>query len=179
MYVIDEHLDQKRPLDNVYYFVDKISSCERHAQAFSLILNKLHKMNSRSSDLIRIRPDIKSSQINDLMSDEERFQNETLRPILKMQNDLFVLVFKNYIRKHKNVFLDLSFDQKSTYIENAIQKDIKFRNSLKGIVIGMFSLEEYQRYILNSSALNKRMMNMLIERLKDQMQLFSEESMAS
>lgn len=136
-------------------------------------------MKSRSSDLIRIRPDIKSSQINDLMSDEERFQNETLRPILKMQNDLFVLVFKNYIRKHKNVFLDLSFDRKSTYIENAIQKDIKFRNSLKGIVIGMFSLDEYQRYIQNSSALNKRMMNMLIERLKDQMQLFTEESMAS
>jgi len=136
-------------------------------------------MNSRSSDLIRIRPDIKSAQINDLMSDEERFQNETTRPILKMQNDLFVLVFKNYILKHKNVFLDLSFDRKSTYIENAIQKDIKFRNSLKGMVIGMFSLEEYQRYILNSSALNKRMMNMLIERLKDQMQLFSEESMVS
>jgi hypothetical protein len=136
-------------------------------------------MNSRSSDLIRIRPDIKSAQINDLMSDEERFQNETIRPILKMQNDLFVLVFKNYILKHKNVFLDLSFDRKSTYIENAIQKDIKFRNSLKGMVIGMFSLEEYQRYILNSSALNKRMMNMLIERLKDQMQLFSEESMVS
>lgn len=136
-------------------------------------------MNSRSSDLIRIRPDIKSAQINDLMSDEERFQNETIRPILKMQNDLFVLVFKNYILKHKNVFLDLSFDRKSTYIENAIQKDIKFRNSLKGMVIGMFSLEEYQRYILNSSALNKRMMNMLIERLKDQMQLFSEESIVS
>jgi hypothetical protein len=113
------------------------------------------------------------------MSDEERFQNETIRPILKMQNDLFVLVFKNYILKHKNVFLDLSFDRKSTYIENAIQKDIKFRNSLKGMVIGMFSLEEYQRYILNSSALNKRMMNMLMERLKDQMQLFSEESIVS
>lgn len=136
-------------------------------------------MNSRSSDLIRIRPDIKSAQINDLMSDEERFQNETIRPILKMQNDLFVLVFKNYILKHKNVFLDLSFDRKSTYIENAIQKDIKFRNSLKGMVIGMFSLEEYQRYILNSSALNKRMMNMLMERLKDQMQLFSVESIVS
>ncbi|PQJ15032.1 glyoxalase [Aureicoccus marinus] len=136
-------------------------------------------MNSRSSDLIRIRPDIKSAQINDLMSDEERFQNETIRPILKMQNDLFVLVFKNYILKHKNVFLDLSFDRKSTYIENAIQKDIKFRNSLKGMVIGMFSLEEYQRYILNSSALNKRMMNMLMERLKDQMQLFSEETIVS
>jgi len=136
-------------------------------------------MKSRSSDLVRIRPDIKTSQINDVMSAEERFQNETLRPILKLQNDLFLLVFKNYIRKHKNVFLDLSYDRQMAYIENAIQKDIKFRNSLKGMVIGLFSLEEYQTYIQNSSALNKRMMNMLIERLKNQLQLLSEESLAS
>ena len=136
-------------------------------------------MNSRSSDLVRIRPDIKTSQINDVMSAEERFQNETLRPILKLQNDLFLLVFKNYIRKHKNVFLDLSYERQMAYIENAIQKDIKFRNSLKGMVIGLFSLEEYQAYIQNSSALNKRMMNMLIERLKNQLQLLSEESLAS
>ena len=136
-------------------------------------------MKRRSSDLVRIRPDIKTSQINDVMSAEERFQNETLRPILKLQNDLFLLVFKNYIRKHKNVFLDLSYDRQMAYIENAIQKDIKFRNSLKGMVIGLFSLEEYQTYIQNSSALNKRMMNMLIERLKNQLQLLSEESLAS
>jgi len=136
-------------------------------------------MKRRSSDLVRIRPDIKTSQIDDVMSAEERFQNETLRPILKLQNDLFLLVFKNYIRKHKNVFLDLSYDRQMAYIENAIQKDIKFRNSLKGMVIGLFSLEEYQTYIQNSSALNKRMMNMLIERLKNQLQLLSEESLAS
>lgn len=136
-------------------------------------------MNNRSSDLVKIRPDIKTSQINDRMSDEERFQNETLRPILKLQNDLFLLVFKNYIRKHKNVFLDLSYERQMAYIENAVQKDIKFRNALKGMVIGLFSLEEYQTYIQNSSALNKRMMNMLIERLKNQLQLLSEESLAS
>ena len=58
------------------------------------------------------------------------------------------------------------------YIENAIQKDIKFRNSTKGIIIGLFTLEEYQLYIENSSALNKRMMNLVIERLKDQVQFF-------
>jgi len=136
-------------------------------------------MNNRSSDLVKIRPDIKTSQINDRMSDEERFQNETLRPILKLQNDLFLLVFKNYIRKHKNVFLDLSYERQMAYIENAVQKDIKFRNALKGMVIGLFSLEEYQTYIQNSTALNKRMMNMLIERLKNQLQLLSEESLAS
>ena len=105
-------------------------------------------------------------------SSEEIFQNQTLRPILKLQNDLFVAVFTNQISKHKNDFYNLSVDKKLQYIENVIQKDIKFRNALKGMVIGLFTLQEYDNYIKNSSNLNKRMMNMLIERLKNQIQLF-------
>ncbi len=105
-------------------------------------------------------------------SSEEKFQNQTLRPILKLQNDLFVAVFKNHISKHKNDFYNYSIEKKLQFIENAIQKDIKFRNALKGIIIGLFTTEEYASYILNSSALNKRMMNMLIERLKNKVQLF-------
>ena len=57
------------------------------------------------------------------------------------------------------------------YIENAIQRDIKFRNSLKGMVIGQFTVEEYRTYIENSSALNKRMMNLVKRRLQDNIQL--------
>lgn len=105
-------------------------------------------------------------------SSEERFQNATLRPILKLQNDLFLLVFRNYISKYKGDFYAYSVYKKLSYIENAIQKDIKFRNSLKGIVIGLFTVAEYEYYITASSSLNKRMMNMLIERLKSQVQLF-------
>lgn len=105
-------------------------------------------------------------------SPDEVFQNQVLRPILKLQNDLFIEVFKNYISKYKNDFYSYSVEKKITYIENSIQKDIKFRNSLKGIVIGLFTIQEYNTYIQNSSSLNKRMMNMLMERLKNQMQLF-------
>jgi hypothetical protein len=112
--------------------------------------------------------------INENSSSEERFQNTTLRPILKFQNDLFVEVFKNYAIKQKGVFFTLSPEKKMSYIENVIQRDIKFRNSLKGIVIGMFTIDEYHDYILNSSNLNKRMMNLLIERLKSQVILFEE-----
>lgn len=102
---------------------------------------------------------------------EEYFQNNTIRPILKLQNDLLVEVFRNYAVKQKNTFFDLSPEKKEIYIENAIQKDLKFRNSLKGMIIALFSVEEYQDYIQNSSNLNKRMMNLLIERLKSQIQL--------
>ena len=129
-------------------------------------------MSTRSEKLLQQRPDIPTSKINDQMGSEEYFQNAVLRPILKLQNDLFISVFKNYIKKHKNVFYELSLEKKQRYIEHAIQKDIKFRNSLKGIIIGMFTVEEYQTYTMNSSALNKRMMNLLIVRLKDQLLLF-------
>ncbi|MBL0012543.1 MAG: glyoxalase [Flavobacterium sp.] len=110
--------------------------------------------------------------VNEQSSAEEKFQNQTLRPILRLQNDLFVAVFSNHISKHKNDFYSLTVDKKLQFIENAIQKDIKFRNALKGMVIGLFTLDEYALYIQNSSSLNKRMMNMLMERLKSQVQLF-------
>ena len=106
------------------------------------------------------------------MSDGERFQNQTLRPIIKFQNDLFIAVFTNYIKKYKSVFYNLSLEKKMDYIDNAIQKNIKFRNSLKGMIIGQFTVDEYEIYINSSSSLNKRMMGIVIERLKDQVQLF-------
>ncbi len=129
-------------------------------------------MSTRSEKLLQQRPDIPTSKINEQMGAEEYFQNAVLRPILKLQNDLFICVFKNYIKKHKNVFYELSLEKKQRYVEHAIQKDIKFRNSLKGMIIGMFTVEEYETYTMNSSALNKRMMNLLIVRLKDQLLLF-------
>lgn len=129
-------------------------------------------MTTRDQQLIAARPTIESMTINDTMSSEERFQNETLRPVIKLQNDLFIEVFRNYIAKHKNVFYQLTIEKRLNYIENAIHKDIKFRNSLKGMVIGQFTVDEYLTYIKNSSALNKRMMNIVKQRLQSNIQLF-------
>jgi len=124
-------------------------------------------MNNRTNDLLKIRLGVKTTTLNGNMSTEEYFQNTTLRPAIQFQKELLLESFKNYVKKHKNVFHSLSTAKKLHYIENAIQRDIKFRNSLKGVVIGVFSIEEYKLYIQNSSALNKRMMNLVIERLKD------------
>ena len=104
---------------------------------------------------------------------EESFQNETLRPILKLQNDLFTATFFKYIEKNKIDFAVKTVEAKLVVIDNAIQKDIKFSNTMKGIVIGLFTTEEYAIYSNNASSINKRMMSMLLERLKSQVQLFA------
>ncbi len=130
-------------------------------------------MNPRQFNLKSIRPETPVANINDGMSSDERFQNLIIRPIVQLQGDLFIIVFKNYIKKHKNVFHDLSIEKRLVYIENTIQKDMKFRNSLKGMIIGLFTVEEYKIYIKNSSALNKRMMHLVKEHLLNNVQLFS------
>lgn len=128
-------------------------------------------MIDRDERLQRQRPDLPVSKIKDNMSSEEYFQNAVLRPILKFQNDILIEVFKTYIQKRKNVYNTLNVNQKLNYVAHSIQKDMKFRNQLKGMVVGLFSLEEYELYIKNSSALNKRMMSLMIQRIQNQLQL--------
>ena len=129
-------------------------------------------METRTKSLLSIRPSLDHIINTDDPASEAYFQNEVLRPILKFQNDLFVQVLKNYFLKHKNSFYSLSLEKRLLYIENALQKDIKFRNVLKEIIIGQFTLEEYHSYRSKSAALNKRMMQMLIQRYQSQIQLF-------
>ncbi|WP_375239935.1 glyoxalase [Aurantibacter sp.] len=129
-------------------------------------------METRTNALLSIRPVISSAQLLPNMSAGEYFQNATLRPVIKFQNDLLIASLRNYITKHKNVFYELTLERRQLYIDNAINKDIKFRNALKGIIIGQFTTKEYTSYIKNSSALNKRMMNLVKQRLQDQIQLF-------
>lgn len=128
-------------------------------------------MSQRDLGLLEVRPVIEGIQLHNSVSFDESFQNKTLRPVIKLQHYLIIEVFKNYIRKHKNVFYQISLEKRIAYIENAIQKDIKFRNSLKGIIIGQFTIEEYELYTQNSSALNKRMMNLVKKRVIDSIQL--------
>lgn len=128
-------------------------------------------MEPRDLHLLQSRPEICDAGISSAMCADEKFQNETLRPVIKLQNDLLVAAFRNYIQKHKNAFHDMSIEKRLLFIENSVQKDIKFRNSLKGMIIGQFTLPEYEFYISNSSALNKRMMSLVKDRIKNSIQL--------
>lgn len=128
-------------------------------------------MENRESNLLALRPEILNAKVSKLTSINEQFQNKTIRPIIKLQSGLLVEVFKNYIKKRKNTFYELSIEKRFEFVENAIQKDMKFRNSLKGMIIGQFTIEEYKIYMSDSSSLNKRMMSIVKGHLYDNLQL--------
>lgn len=123
-------------------------------------------MKNRTNNLLSNRINIETVKLNGSISSNEYFQNNTIRPVVKYQHELLIHSFINYIKKHKYLYLNLSTINKLNYIDTALQKDNKFRNTIIGIIIGAFTIEEYIKYLDDSSALNKRIVNIIAERLK-------------
>jgi hypothetical protein len=131
-------------------------------------------MEPRGTLLKKIRPEIKSVNTKAQSLDIETFQNETLRPILKFQNDLLLEVYRQYIAQYKNAFYELHELQKPDYINHSLKANHTFRNLMIGTVIGLFSVEEYLYYVGQSSVINKRIISMLVQRYQDQMHLLDQ-----
>jgi len=117
-------------------------------------------MNNKERPLI---PDL----INDGTNEMERFQNKTLRPIIKMQHDILIVSFQYYLEKRKIDFSNSTTSKKSGYINSSFTKDIAYKNLIIGMIIGHFSKEEYHIYNRNSSEIHKRIIKIIQKRIKD------------
>ena len=130
--------------------------------------NQILFMQNRTTILTNLRPQIPVIIDENATSDAEKFQNRTLRPILKFQNDLLFELFKNYIEKRKGVFHKMIEDAKLAYIENSIRKDLKFKNLLLGTIVGHFTAEETILFFKAENENSRRMTNLIIQRLQSQ-----------
>ncbi|MEZ4932872.1 MAG: hypothetical protein R2788_12225 [Saprospiraceae bacterium] len=124
---------------------------------------------NRDDQLSSIRPTLPNAEFNDDSSLAEQFQNETLRPILKFQNDILLHIFRQYFEQRKGVFYKLKHNQQKAYIEQAVQKDLRFRSLLTGVIVGHFTELEWEDYLGDEAELRRRMMTMLVKRVQDQM----------
>ncbi len=97
----------------------------------------------------------------------EAFQNEVLRPILKMQHELFLAIFSNYVQKKKVPLAKWARQEQMTWVQNSLQKDQRLRQLMLGLVIGHFTMEEWQDYLALESELARRTIQMVIQRLQD------------
>ncbi|WP_294205883.1 glyoxalase [uncultured Chryseobacterium sp.] len=109
-----------------------------------------------------------SIPINEASTPAERFQNQVLRPVLKLQNDLYISLFSNYASRQAPAFSSLTTEKKHLLIEQSLQKDTVLKNTLIGISIGMLTGEELETYISDSKTFNKRILAMITERIKSQ-----------
>jgi hypothetical protein len=105
--------------------------------------------------------------VNEGTSDIEKFQNEVIRPIIKMQHDLLIGSLINYLKKRKVDFSILPDKKKRSKISSIFKTDNNYKNMTLGFVIGQFSLDEFKFYADNSSEINRRILQITSQRIKD------------
>lgn len=122
------------------------------------------------ADKLDLRPIIETKEFENSKV-EERFQTQTLRPVLKLQNELLLGLFKNHIIESKNTFYALNPEKKDLFIENSLQKNLALKNKLLGLTIGMFTIEELEVYSTQTNLYNKRIISLIVERIRSQIHL--------
>jgi len=97
----------------------------------------------------------------------EKFQNDTIRPIIKRQHNFLIISFKNYIKKSKTDFYNIKTEKQKEKINSILTKDIIFKNMILGGILGQLSDEELIFYLKDSSELKKRIFQIIKQRLQD------------
>jgi hypothetical protein len=126
-------------------------------------------INSRDQFLLKGRPEIPSIQNTTKTLDLEVFQNKVLRPILKLQNTIFVNVFLDELRRKKQDFTTFNSEKKHKEIQSHLNTNSSLKQRFLGIIMGLFTNAEMDFYQRDMSAINKRIFSMLKIRLEDQL----------
>ena len=120
----------------------------------------------RDNLIVELRPLINIAI--DSKGNVEYFQNNVLRPILKFQNDVIITLFENYIKSTKIDYYLLDKEKKMAYVASVFNKDKVLRNLVLGVIIGLFSLSELDIYFSNKTEINKRIIQMAVQRVVSQ-----------
>ncbi|WNW02641.1 glyoxalase [Tenacibaculum sp. HL-MS23] len=116
-----------------------------------------------NSNKISIRPVLNlSSEIP-----VEDFQNKTIRPILKLQHELLLQFFVFFCKNQKVDILNVEKEKFNKAVNNITKKNINLKNQFLGLIIGQFTVGEFAFYKENNTDINKRILTMIGQRIKD------------
>ncbi|MCG8763061.1 glyoxalase [Tenacibaculum finnmarkense] len=115
------------------------------------------------SNKISIRPVLNlSSEIP-----VEGFQNKTIRPILKLQHELLLQFFIFFCKSQKVDIVHIEKEKFNKAVNSIIKKNINLKNQFLGLIIGQFTVGEFEFYKDNNTDINKRILMMIGQRIKD------------
>jgi hypothetical protein len=125
----------------------------------------MHSPTVRPNDaLLALRPLI-PTEATDASGTVGAFLHATLRPVLKLQNDLLLAVVADFVRDHHIVLRPTDQQHQLTEL---LGRNTKLRYTVVGLISGVFTVEEYAYYRQHRSELNRRLLEMALRRVLDQ-----------
>ncbi len=121
--------------------------------------------NTRDTDLVNIRPIIEPPLQTVVDDDLINFQQFTLRPILKLQHPVIMLIAINFLEKSNKNFNERSKTDRLNILHQTIKGNLVFKKLLTGIIIGQFTVNEMSIYLSDTEEINKRITEFLFKRI--------------
>ena len=103
------------------------------------------------------------------VSPAEQFQNQTIRPILKLLDGSIQMLWQHHWPKRKKPFDRFTDQEKIACIERAVREDTRLRLTLVGMVLGHFTADEWLLFTADEAEITRRIVSMLTQRLQSRM----------
>jgi phosphotransferase system IIB component len=113
------------------------------------------------------RPDLPSEILNGIATEAEDFQNKVLRPVIKMQSDLLIAHLEAKLTTLKVDLAKLSKAKQQEMLTKLFSKDQSFKREVIGMVIGQFTIAEYDKYLPINKEVNQRINQIVLNRCLD------------
>ena len=114
--------------------------------------------------LLALRPII-AAETTDAADTVGAFLHATLRPVLKLQNDLLLAVVVDFVRDHH---ITLRPTDQHHQLTELLGRNTKLRYTVVGLITGLFTAEEYAFYRQHRPESNRRLLEMAVHRVLDQ-----------
>ena len=115
--------------------------------------------------LLALRP-VVPTETTDAADTVGAFLHATLRPALKLQNDLLLAVVADFVRDHH---IALRPTDQHHQISELLGRNTKLRYTVVGLITGVFTADEYAFYRQCRAELNRRLLEMAQRRVLDQL----------
>jgi len=93
------------------------------------------------------------------------FLHATLRPVLKLQNDLLLAVVADFVRDHH---IALRPTDQHQQLSELLGRNTKLRYTVVGLITGQFTSAEYTFYRQHRPEINRRLLELALRRVLDQ-----------
>ena len=113
------------------------------------------------------RPELPKTLLDNVRTEAEDFQNRVLRPIIKMQSDLLIAYVNSKLESLSVQFSTLTKDEQTHYLTQLFMKDIAFKREVIGMILCHLTLEEYRTYTGLTKELNRRIVQIILQRATD------------
>ena len=114
--------------------------------------------------ILALRP-VVPTETTDAADTVGAFLHATLRPVLKLQNDLLLAVVADFVRDHHIILRPTDQHHQLTEL---LGRNTKLRYTVVGLITAQLTATEYAFYRSQRAELNRRLLEMALRRVLDQ-----------